>query len=269
MDVVDDAMKVSILASSSSGNVTYIETPQHKVLVDAGLSGKKVADLMKSINRDIADVDSLLVTHEHADHIRGVGVLARKYQLDVYANELTWDAIGSKVGEIPVTQKHLFDTGKTMNFGDLDIQSFGVSHDAAAPQFYEFHHAGKSFVILTDTGYVSDRIRGTIEDADAYLFECNHDIEMLRMGLYPWPLKQRILGDKGHLSNEDGASALMDVVGNRTKRIYLGHLSPENNLKALANLTVTTMMEEKDFAVGDAFKILDTDATEATNLFVV
>lgn len=161
----DDALKISVLASGSSGNVTYIETPKHKVLVDAGLSGKKIEKLMGSIGRTLKDVDSLFVTHEHTDHIQGVGVLARRYGLDVYANELTWQAMLPKIGKVPTEQRHLFDMGTTKSLDDLDVISYGVSHDAVAPQFYEFHHAGKSFVILTDTGYVSENVRGIISDA--------------------------------------------------------------------------------------------------------
>ncbi|MCD2255617.1 MBL fold metallo-hydrolase [Agrilactobacillus fermenti] len=269
MDRIDSHMKISVLASSSSGNVTYIETPKRKVLVDAGLSGKKIANLMASINRRLEDVDSLFVTHEHTDHVKGVGILARKYHMDVYANEPTWAAMAHKIGKVPVEQQHIFEMGKTMSFGDLDVESFGVSHDAAAPQFYQFHHDGHAFVILTDTGYVSDQVAGVIKDADGYLFECNHDLEMLRAGRYPWPLKQRILGDKGHLSNEDGGNALMDVIGNHTKAIYLGHLSQENNVKELAHLTVTQMLANHDFGVGHDFQIYDTDPAIADPLAVI
>ena len=207
-----DQMKISVLASGSSGNVTYVETEKHKVLIDAGLSGKKIETLMNSIGRTLKDVDSLFVTHEHTDHCQGVGVLARRYGMNVYANEGTWDAMSKKVGKIPLDQKHVFKCGSVLSLDDLDIESFGVSHDASEPQFYELHHHDSSFAIVTDTGYVSPMVAGIIQDAEAYLFECNHDTEMLRMGAYPWPLKQRILGDTGHLSNEDGANALMSVI---------------------------------------------------------
>lgn len=263
-------MRVSVLASSSSGNATYIETPQHKVLVDAGLSGKKLNDLLHSIDRDLKDIDSVFITHEHTDHCRGVGVLARRYpQLTVYANAPTFAALPRSVGELPPDQLRVFDRGATLDLGDLDVESFGVSHDAAAAQFYQFQHDGKRFAIVTDTGYVSDHIEGTIRDADALVMETNHDLEMLREGPYPWSLKQRILGDFGHLSNEDGANAIMDVIGLKTKRIYLGHLSPHNNMKALAHVTVANMLKAQGLAVGHDFKILDTDPAIADSLFTV
>src|SRR5699024_1498155 len=165
----EDSLKVSILASSSSGNATYIETPEHHVLVDAGLSGKKIKEAMDSIGKDINTVDSLFVTHEHTEHIKGVGVLARRYNLNVYANEKTWEAMLPKIGKVPEDEIHIFQHNKVMSLDDLDIESFAVSHDAIDPQFYKFNHNGKSFVILTDTGYVSEKIQKTIENADGYL----------------------------------------------------------------------------------------------------
>lgn len=265
----EDNLKVSILASGSTGNATYVETPDHKILIDAGLSGKKLEELMNSIGRTLKNVDSLFVTHEHTDHSKGVGVLARRYGLDVYANEGTWEAMGSRIGKIAVEQKHILAPGQVQSLGGLDVESFSVSHDARDPQFYDVHYHNKSFAIVTDTGYVSERLLGTISDADGYLFECNHDVEMLRMGGYPWPLKQRILSDTGHLSNEDGANGLMKALGNRTKRIYLGHLSQENNVKSLAHLTVQTLMQGQDFAVDHDFALLDTDPTQATDLTII
>jgi phosphoribosyl 1,2-cyclic phosphodiesterase len=151
----------------------------------------------------------------------------------------------------------------------MDIESFGVSHDAAAPQFYRFYKNGKSFVILTDTGYCSDYLRGAIRGADAYLMESNHDLEMLRMGAYPWNLKQRILGDRGHLSNEDGALVMTDILTDNTKRIYLGHLSRENNLKELAHMTMENILYEHGLGVGETVHVYDTDPSKATELFVI
>lgn len=265
----NSAFKVSILASGSSGNSLYIESDRKKILVDAGLSGKKITSLLAEVGKKPEDLDALLVTHEHRDHIHGVGVMARKYKLDVYANEQTWQAMDGMLGNIATEQKHIFEMGKVLTFGDMDIESFGVSHDAAAPQFYRFYKDGKSFVMLTDTGYCSDHVRGIIRDADAYLVESNHDLEMLRMGPYPWSLKQRILGDRGHLSNDDGALVMTDIIGDRTKRIYLGHLSKENNIKELAHMTMENTLREKDLGVGETFEIYDTDPDKATDLFAI
>lgn len=264
--MTETGFRYSILASGSSGNSFYLETPQKRILIDAGLSGKKISQLMAEIDRKVDDVDAILVTHEHKDHIHGVGVLARKYGLDVYANAETWQAMDGMIGKIDVSQKHIFDLGKTITFGDIDIESFGVSHDAAQPQFYRLMKDGKSFVILTDTGYVSDRMADLIENADGYLIESNHDIEILRSGIYPWSLKQRILSDKGHLSNDDGAETMVRILGNKTKKIYLGHLSKENNVKELAHMTMKNALMQADLAVDHDFKIYDTSPDTALPL---
>lgn len=265
----NNGFKVSVLASGSSGNSLYVETGQKRILVDAGLSGKKITGLLEQIGRKPDDLDAILVTHEHRDHIHGVGVLARKYKLDVYANEKTWQAMEPLIGDVSFEQKNIFNMGQVMTLGDIDIESFGVSHDAADPQFYQFHKDNKSFVVLTDTGYCSDRVRGIIKNADGYLMESNHDLAMLRMGKYPWSTKQRILSDKGHLSNEDGASVAIDVIGNKTKRIYLGHLSKENNLKEIAHMTMTDTLIKNDVDTFKQVKVMDTDPEKACSLFAI
>lgn len=263
-----NGFKYSILASGSTGNSTYIETDKHKILVDAGLSGKKITELLESVGRDISEIDSLLITHEHVDHIKGVGILARKYGFNLYANSGTWQEIldHEMIGKIAPEQIKTFEMGKTITFDDIDIESFGVSHDAAEPQFYRFMKDGKSFVILTDTGYVSDRMEGIIRDADAYIMESNHDVEILRMGQYPWRTKQRILSDKGHLSNDSGALAAIDVIGSHTKRIFLGHRSQHNNIKELAHMTMETTLQQHDVDTHEVH-ILDTSHETASPLY--
>lgn len=265
-----DSLEYSILASGSRGNATFIQTPGHKILIDAGLSGKQLEARMQSIGHSLSEVEAIFVTHEHSDHIHGVGVLARRYGMTVYANQGTWDAMGDKIGKVADDQKRLLGPGEVADLGDLEVESFAVSHDAAEPQFYQLHHANRTLCILTDTGYVSDRVAGTVRDADAYLMECNHDPELLLAGQrYSWPLKQRILGTEGHLSNEDGANALMDVIGRRTKRVFLGHRSHENNTKSLAHLTVASLLAAKDFGVDHDFYLEDTDQDQASPLFTL
>ncbi|NNU83612.1 MBL fold metallo-hydrolase [Geobacillus sp. BMUD] len=262
-------MRFSVLASGSTGNAFYIETDRQRLLVDAGLSGKQLEELFAEIGRHPGQLDALLVTHEHSDHIKGLGVLARKYRLPVYANEKTWQAMEQAVGDIPAEQKFVFPLGTVRTFGDVDVESFGVSHDAAEPMFYVFHYEGKKLVLLTDTGYVSERIKKTIENADVFVFESNHDVGMLRMGRYPWSVKRRILSDVGHISNEEAGLALADVIGDRTKQIYLAHLSQDNNMKELARMTVTQVLEQKGLVVGARFHLYDTDPRRATALAYV
>jgi phosphoribosyl 1,2-cyclic phosphodiesterase len=263
------SLHFSVLASGSTGNAFYIATEKAKLLVDAGFSGKQMEQLMQSVDVNPKDLDGILVTHEHSDHIKGLGILARRYKLPIYANEKTWRAMESLIGEVPLEQKFTFEMGGMKEFADIDVESFGVSHDAAEPMFYVFHHGGKKVALVTDLGYVSDRIKGVIENADVYIFESNHDVEMLRMGHYPWNIKRRILSDVGHVSNEDAALALADCIGDKTKRIYLAHLSKDNNIKDLAKMSVSQTLEQKGFVVGDGFQLYDTDPKVPTKLTYV
>jgi phosphoribosyl 1,2-cyclic phosphodiesterase len=263
------SLRYSILASGSTGNALYVESDEHSFLVDAGFSGKQMESLFSQIDRDISKLSGIFVTHEHSDHIKGIGVLARKYHLPVYANEKTWRAMESSVGVIPTEQKFVFNMETVKSFGSTDIESFGVSHDAAEPMFYVFHYGGKKLVLITDTGYVSDRMKGTISNADVYIFESNHDVQMLRMGRYPWNIKRRILSDLGHVSNEDAAFAMSDVVGDRTKRVYLAHLSLDNNMKDLAKMAVAQTLESRGLIVGEQFDLYDTDPKIPTSLTAV
>lgn len=263
------SLHFSVLASGSTGNAFYIGTEKQRLLVDVGLSGKRMEELFKTIGRDPKMLDGILVTHEHSDHIKGLGVLARRYHLPIYANEKTWQAMEGMIGEIPNDQKFTFQIGEVKTFSDIEVESFGVSHDAAAPMFYVFHHNKQKVALCTDLGYVSDRIKGVIKDADAFIFESNHDIEMLRMCRYPWNIKRRILSDVGHVSNEDAALALSEVIGDKTKRIYLAHLSKDNNMKDLARMSVQQTLESKGFVIGEKFDLFDTDPTIPTNIMYV
>lgn len=264
-----DQLRFSILASGSSGNATLIETADQTILVDCGLSGKKIEHLFSEVGRSMTDVDAILVTHEHVDHIKGLGVLARRYEVPVYANAKTWVAMETSIGEINSAQKFQFDMETVKSFGSLQVESFGVSHDAAEPMFYIFHSGKKKFVMITDTGYVSDRMKGHIANADAYLFESNHDVEMLRMGRYPWNVKRRILGDEGHVSNEDAGIAMSEVIGDATKRIYLGHLSKDNNMKDLARMAVSQTLAGEGIIVGEQIDLFDTDPEIPTPIFTI
>ncbi|MDU3984603.1 MAG: MBL fold metallo-hydrolase, partial [Staphylococcus epidermidis] len=169
-------IRMSVLASGSTGNATYVESEKGSLLVDVGLTGKKMEELFSQIDRNIKDLNGILVTHEHIDHIKGLGVLARKYKLPIYANENTWKAIEKKDSRIPMDQKFIFNPYETKSLAGFDIESFNVSHDAIDPQFYIFHNSYKKFTMITDTGYVSDRMKGMIQGSDVFMFESNHDV---------------------------------------------------------------------------------------------
>ncbi len=262
-------MRFSVLASGSSGNAVYIENDKHAFLVDAGFSAKKMDSLMAGINRSMKQVDGIFVTHEHSDHIKGIGVVARKYGMPIYANEKTWQAMDGLVGNIPLEQRFQFDMETVLSFGSIDIQSFAVSHDAVDPMFYVFHENDKKLAIITDTGYVSDRMKGYIKGADSFVFESNHDVSMLQMGRYPWSVKRRILSDVGHVSNEDAAVAMSEVVEQKETKIYLSHLSKDNNMKDLARMSVTQTLETCGIKTGEFVHLYDTDADQSTELVTV
>ncbi|TGA98683.1 MBL fold metallo-hydrolase [Sporolactobacillus shoreae] len=263
------AVRYSVLASGSTGNSLYIETQQQRLLIDCGLSGKKMIDLLAQIGRKPEDVDAILVTHEHSDHVKGLGVFARRFRTPVYANERTWQAMTSVTGDIPLEQKFEFQANTTKKFGNLDIESFSVSHDAADPMFYIAHDGDRKLTLLTDLGYVSEHIKGLIRDSDAYVMEANHDTEMLMMGRYPWSVKRRILGDTGHISNDESGIALTEVLGNRTKKIYLAHLSKDNNMKELARMSVGQKLESTGLKIGRDLSLFDTDPDRATQLTAI
>lgn len=262
-------LRFTVLASGSSGNAFYIGTDKENILVDAGLSGKQIERLLSESSLDPNKLTKILVTHEHSDHIKGLGIVARKYNLPIYANEKTWKAMEGSIGKITLDQKFVFNMEETKTFGDIDVESFGVSHDAAEPMFYTFHHEGKKVSLVTDLGYVSERIKKTVENSDALIFEANHDVSMLQMGRYPWNVKRRILGDTGHVSNEDCALALEDIIGQNTKRIYLAHLSKDNNMKELARMSVENQLRASGFSIGNGIDIYDTDPASPTSLYNV
>jgi phosphoribosyl 1,2-cyclic phosphodiesterase len=262
-------MRFSVLASGSTGNAIYVENDEHSFLVDVGLSGKKMEQLFNKIGREMKNLSGILVTHEHSDHIKGLGVIARKYNLPIYANEKTWKAMEGLIGKVHSEQQFIFPMESVKSFGSLDIESFAVSHDAVDPMFYVFHENGRKLVIITDTGYVSDRMKGIIRGADSYVFESNHDISMLQMGRYPWSIKRRILSDVGHVSNEDAAVAISEVVFEKPTQVYLSHLSKDNNMKELARLTVKQTLQSYGIIEGEFLHLHDTDAEEPTMLVTV
>lgn len=258
-------MRFSVLASGSTGNAFYIETEKQKLLVDVGLSGKKMDQLFAEIAVNPEEISGILVTHEHSDHIKGLGILARKYNLPIYANEKTWRAMEKNIGQLTLDQKFHFEANSVKTFGDIEVESFSVSHDAVDPMFFTFRKDDKKVALVTDLGYVSEKIKKTIEGADAFIFEANHDVGMLQMGRYPWSVKRRILGDAGHVSNEDCGLALSDVITDNTKRVYLAHLSKDNNMKDLARMSVDQILRER----GIEMNLFDTDPEIPTALYEV
>lgn len=259
------SIRFSILASGSTGNAIVIENDRVKLLIDAGLSAKKLEQLMVERQTTCSTLDGILVTHEHSDHIKGLGAVARKYNLPVYANTKTWDALNKQIGNINDEQRMTLQTGDTLDFDTLKVESYPISHDAAEPVGYCFYSGEQKLSLVTDLGYVSPKVREKVADSDVLILESNHDIEMLRIGRYPWNIKRRILGDTGHLSNHAAGEALGELISKKTKRVYLAHLSRDHNMMDLAKLTVNNILEEYGICLADRkVKLMDTYYDRAT-----
>lgn len=233
-------MKLCSITSGSSGNCIFVGSEQTSLLVDVGISGKKIEEGLNSFDRTGKEVDGILITHEHSDHIKSVGVMARKHGIPIYASRGTIEAMKgmANLGKIDWDLFRSIEKDCAFQIGDITVDPFAISHDAAQPLGYKFLHQGKSVAVATDMGEYDDYVVGKLQGMDALLLEANHDVHMLQVGGYPYYLKRRILGNKGHLSNETAGRLLCELLHDKMQRIFLGHLSKENNYEALAYETV-------------------------------
>lgn len=248
-------MRLTSIASGSSGNCIYVGTEKAHVLIDAGISGKRIETGLNALDLTTRDMEGILITHEHSDHIGGLGVVARRYGIPMYATEKTIAAIQRmpQVGKIDAALFRPIEPEVDFMIGDMVIHPIRVSHDAADPVAYILRQGKKSAGVITDLGVYDDHIVESLRNLDVLLLEANHDIRMLQVGPYPYPLKQRILGEKGHLSNEASGQLLSRVLHDRFRAVILGHLSKENNYPELASRTVGVEVELGDnpYKAGD------------------
>jgi len=262
-------MKFCSLSSGSSGNCQYIETDRMKVLVDGGLSGKRIESLLSSIGVYVRDIDCILVTHEHIDHVKGIGVISRRYDIPIYANEKTWVAMRGLIGSVEDKNIKVIESDKSFQLMDLGIHPFRIFHDAADPIGFCFYHKNVKMSIMTDTGWVNDNMKNAIKGSNLYLIESNHDLNMLKEGSYPWPLKKRILGTRGHLSNVDAGKVLAEILSGNGETVLLGHLSKENNIPSLAYETVSQYIEEKGLSINKDITLDLTYRDRATRIYAL
>lgn len=246
-------MIFSPLFSGSSGNCSLVSAGGVNILVDAGMTGKAILSALADVEVDPSDINAIVVTHEHSDHIKGVGVLSRKFNIPVYANEGTWKAMSPLIGDVALRNIRTFVTGQNFYIGDVDVTPFAISHDAAEPVGYSFFNKGSRLVSMTDTGYVTEKLRETAAGADLLFLESNHDIEMLKNGPYPYQLKKRILSEKGHLSNTAAGELAVKLYGTGVRRAILAHLSRENNSEAIAYGSVRRALAENGISEKDYF----------------
>ena len=243
-------VKVCILASSSAGNSAFIATDCTRILIDAGLSRREIAKRLAAIGEDIDTLDAVLVTHEHNDHVCGLPALAknRRRPVPVYLTQGTAPYILWGDAQPPL---ETFQAGRSFTIGDFDISSFTIPHDATDPVGYTLSAHGIKIAVATDLGYVTDSLRVHMRASDLVILESNHDLEMLRVGPYPWSVKQRVMGRRGHLSNEVAAGFIQNDLDSRVSTLILGHISEHNNhpelvrhsaLKALHGRTLFTRL---------------------------
>lgn len=265
-------MKLCSIASGSSGNCIFVGTESTSILVDVGISGKRVAAGLAQIDRKMEEMDGILVTHEHSDHIKGLGVLARKYQIPIYATAGTIDAMeeSGALGKLPEGIFREITEDTPFAIKDIEVEPFHISHDAAQPVGYRMNSGGKSVGVATDMGIYDEYIVRHLSRLNALLLESNHDERMLRVGAYPYYLKKRIAGKQGHLSNVMAGQLLCRILHDSLHTVFLGHLSMENNYEALAYETVCAEVTAGDnpYKAGD-FHIAVAGRSEVSELVCV
>ncbi len=234
-------MRFSVLGSGSKGNAFFIESGKTAILIDNGFSGKETAARLARIDRDIDVLDAIFVTHEHYDHISGVGVLSRRCKIPVFANEHTFLGGGKTLSNL--SQRCEFQTGESITFRDLTIRSFAVSHDTGDPVGFVVGDGEYTIGCCTDTGIASRLIAQRLKACDSLILEFNHDLELLKNGPYPQSVKQRVRSSHGHLSNNDAAGLLDSLVHTKLQQIVLAHLSETNNLPEIAYREAAKVLE--------------------------
>ncbi len=265
-------MEFCSIASGSSGNCIFVATDKASVLIDAGISKKRIEQGLAQIDHSPKDLDAILITHEHTDHIQGLKVFLHSYELPVYCTAGTMKELKEKhlTDEIDEALLHVIVPDQSFSISDLSILPFHVSHDAADPVAFHFQSEAKKIAVVTDLGYYDDYTVDHLKNLDAVMVESNHDINMLQVGKYPYYLKQRILGLKGHLSNDSAGRLISEILHDKMQRIVLGHLSKENNYEPLAKETVASEIARADNPYkGNDFPITIASRYEPTELITV
>lgn len=248
-------MRAIVLSSGSKGNTTYIEGNNSKILIDAGNSCRYIETKLKEINVNADDIDGILLTHTHSDHVNGLKVFCRKHDVTVYCTKKMYE-------DINYLSNVKFIIDNKININDLDIDVIKTSHDASDSNGYIVNCGDSSIVYITDTGYINERYYDVLSNKNLYIMESNHDIEMLNNGPYPYELRKRIYGDKGHLSNIDSSIYLSNFIGDKTKCIMLAHLSEENNDPNIAYDTLVNKLKEKDCLIDNIIVCKQNEETE-------
>jgi len=252
-------MKTIVLSSGSKGNTTYIETKEAKILIDAGNTCKYILEKLEEYHINPESIDAILITHTHVDHIKGLPVLLKKINPCVYITKKMHPYMTY------LENYHIIDK-ETISIKDMSIEIIKTSHDTEDSVGYIINNDNKSIVYITDTGYINQKYFDILKNRDIYIIESNHDIEMLNNSSYPFATRQRILSDKGHLSNYDSAKYLSKFIGNKTKYILLAHLSEENNTKDLAYKTLIDRLEKENIHIDNIIITSQNKETDLINI---
>ena len=243
--------KFCSLFSGSTGNSLLVKTENSKILVDAGESAKKIEQALSLLNVNVADLDGILVTHEHLDHVKSLGTLSKKYNIPVYANEETWNAMPDQKNKIAEDNQKKFLVNSEFEIKDLSFKPFSIPHDAANPCGFNIFHDHEKMSVATDLGHITEDIMHNLEKSKFILLEANYDPDILKYSKYPYSLKQRIAGPKGHLSNQNSGDLISSLIKSGLTNVMLGHLSKENNFPELAYKTVVEQIIENHFDEND------------------
>lgn len=241
-------LKFCSLYSGSTGNSLLVKNDNTCILVDAGVSGIKIIEALNSINIDISEIDAILVTHEHSDHIKSIGTLSKKYNIPVFANKETWNAMPTEKKKVPLDCQRTFTIDNKFSIGSLDILPFSIPHDAVNPCGFNIFGSDKKMSIATDVGHITSSIFTNLQNSSFILLESNYDPEVLKCSSYPYRLKRRIAGPNGHLPNKEAGDTISKLIDSGLKSVMLGHLSKENNFPELAHQTVIDELISNNYA---------------------
>jgi len=264
-------MRICSIASSSSGNCIYVGSANTHLLIDSGISGKRLKAGLDMIGLDPEKINGILITHEHSDHIKGLGVVSRKYNIPIYTSELTWGKITSSglTGVIDEKLFHKITPDHEFTINDLVIHPFSISHDAVQPLCYTFTRDKKKISIATDLGCYDSYITEKLKNSNILFIEANHDIDMLKNGDYPYYLKKRILSDKGHLSNVMSGKLISELYHENLQYVILAHLSRENNHPDTAHKTVRDELTASDKICIQDIQLIVSEKDEITGMITI
>ena len=264
-------MRFASIASGSSGNCIYAGTDRTHILVDAGISNRRIELGLKELGLKAEEVDGICLTHEHSDHIAGLSMYLKKHPVPVYATEGTLNQI-RKALSVPYAEEFLIpiEADRPFSVGDMEVTPFAISHDAAEPVAYRISGGESQVAVATDLGTYTPYVVQHLQNLNAILLESNHDIHMLETGPYPYYLKQRILGDQGHLCNENAGRLLSEILNDRMTHVLLGHISKENNYPELAweAVRLEVNLAPNEYRASD-FDIQVASRTEMSEIFYV